>query len=67
MHRSFGDIFSNDLTDEGLAPGFEYTVHQKFMQMALLSDRLRELQMSNGREITHSARVHDIVNAARSK
>ena len=44
MHRSFGNIFSNDLTDEGLASGFEYTVHQKFMQMAPLSDRLRELQ-----------------------
>ena len=38
MHRSFGDFFSNDLTDEGLAPGFEHTFHQKFMQMALLSD-----------------------------
>ena len=44
MHRSFDDIFSNDLTDEGLASSFEYTVHQKFMQMAPLSDRLRELQ-----------------------
>ena len=39
MHRSFGNIFSNDLTDEGLASGVEYTVHQKFMQMAPLSDR----------------------------
>ena len=52
MHRSFGgsvddifsNIFSNDLTDEGLAFGFKYTVHQKFMQMAPPSDRLRESQ-----------------------
>ena len=40
MHRSFHDIFSTDLTDEGLASGFEYIVHQKFMQMAPLSDRM---------------------------
>ena len=44
MQRSFNDTFSTDLTDEGLASGFEHTVHQKFMQMAPLSDRLRELQ-----------------------
>ena len=41
MLRSFYDI---DLMDEGLASGFEYTVHQRFMQMAPLSDRLRDLQ-----------------------
>ena len=44
MHRSFGNFFSNVLTVEGLASGFGYTVHQKLMQMAPLSDRLRELQ-----------------------
>ena len=54
------NIFPNDLTDEGLALVFEYTVHQKFMQMTLPSDRLRELQMSNGHVITPSARLQDI-------
>ena len=40
----FWRVFSDVLTVEGLASGFECTVHQKFMQMAPPSDRLRELQ-----------------------
>ena len=64
MHRSFNDIFSNDLTDEGLASGFEYTVHQKFMTIRSAPG---VVEMSNGHEITHSAREHDMANAARLK
>ena len=58
----FWVTFSNVLTVAGLASGFGYTVHQKLMQMAPLS-----VDFGNGHEITHSARVHDISNAARSQ
>ena len=62
MHRSFGGIFSNDL--------FRFRVHSSpevHANDSTVRSASGVAEVSNGHEITHSAREHDIANAARSQ
>ena len=63
MHRSFGGSvddmfkFSNDLTNEGLAFGFDVHSLPEVHAKAAPSDRLQVTEMSNGHVITHARRA----------
>jgi len=68
MHRSFGgsvddmfsNIFSNDLTDEGLASSFDvHSSPEVHVNGSTVRSASRVTEMSNGHVITHTRRCED--------